>query len=571
MKKYLPFLIIAFLFTMDASAQLIPDAFVATYRITTPNESLNINRQSNYNYNYTVDWGDGSPLTTTTSSSTHSYATPGDYDVSISGIYPARGLQSSNLSKLIEIKQWGNIVWGRCSQMFAGASNLTIISAIDAPDLSQVTSTSDMFSSTSSLANPDLNHWDVSNINFMGQMFLNSSFNGDIGNWNTSNVTDMYAMFESAALFNNDISNWNTSSVTSFSRMFRNATAFNQSIGNWNTSSLQGLGLENTFNGAQTFNQPIGNWDISGITSLSNTFSFAHSFNQDLNNWDVSNVTNMNGTFNRCFAFNQPLNTWDTSSVQYMGSLFNRTAFDQDISTWNTSQVIVMSNMFSQAATFNQDISSWNMSNVTEMRNMFNSATAFNQDIGTWDTSSVTTMESMFQAAASFNQDISGWDISQVTTMQNILKDFNAGTSFSIDNYSRLLDQWSQQNVQPNVRFDTSIAYCTAAQAARDALTNNPNNWTINDLGVNSTASCTLSNESYDSFEVDYSYDKFTRTLLINSSQDIIHLNIYNLSGQLVKNTSQSITDLSSVKDGLYIVQVSLNNSKTTSFKFVKY
>ena len=55
--------------------------------------------------------------------------------------------------------------------------------------------------------NGDISRWDVSNVKSMSWMFMNSSFNGDISEWNTSNVGTMRGMFQNSQ-FNGDISNW---------------------------------------------------------------------------------------------------------------------------------------------------------------------------------------------------------------------------------------------------------------------------------------------------------------------------------------------------------------------------
>lgn len=47
--------------------------------------------------------------------------------------------------KILEVMQWGNIAWESMNRAFWGSSNLQI-TAIDSPDLSNVTNMGSMFS-----------------------------------------------------------------------------------------------------------------------------------------------------------------------------------------------------------------------------------------------------------------------------------------------------------------------------------------------------------------------------------------------------------------------------------------
>ncbi len=96
----------------------------------------------------------------------------------------------------------------------------------------------------------------------------------------------------------------------------------------------------------------------------------------------------------------------------------------------------------------------------------------------------------MFYGATVFNQRLDTWNISNVTNMTDML----VGTAFTEAKYTRLLNSWSLLSVQPDVYFETDVQYCGAtAQAARDILTNAPNNWVITDGGA--TADCVIEAE----------------------------------------------------------------------------
>ncbi|MDA9628624.1 FG-GAP-like repeat-containing protein, partial [Flavobacteriaceae bacterium] len=126
-----------------------------------------------------------------------------------------------------------------------------------------VTDMSDLFKSRNS--NPDIGHWDTSNVTDMSNMFDNADyFNQDIGLWDTSSVTDMSNMFNATEIFNKDIGSWDTSKVEDMSYMFKTNDEFNQDIGSWDTSKV--TDMSQMFYGADAFDQDIGSWDTSSVT-----------------------------------------------------------------------------------------------------------------------------------------------------------------------------------------------------------------------------------------------------------------------------------------------------------------
>jgi len=139
--------------------------------------------------------------------------------------------------KILDTKNWGNIVWASFKNAFHGCNNMKV-TATDVPNLSNVTDMQNMFFEASS-ANPDTSNWDVSNVTDMSLMFYkSSSANPDTTNWDVSSVTDMYGMFRQASSANPDVSNWDVSSVTNMSRMFRQASSANPDVSNWDVSNV---------------------------------------------------------------------------------------------------------------------------------------------------------------------------------------------------------------------------------------------------------------------------------------------------------------------------------------------
>jgi surface protein len=440
-----------------------------------------------------IDWGDGITETVTQASIPnntlggnnveHTYASAGNYVIKVSvGLTRILFNDGGDRLKLLEIQNWGDIVWGaNQTSAFFGCENMQL-TATDSPNLSSVASLLGYFRGCT-LFNGDISGWDVSSVTNMSGMFQNATaFNQDIGGWDVSSVMSMSFMFQSATSFNQDIGTWDVSSVTSMLNMFFGATSFNQDIGGWDVSSVTSMG--GMFFGATSFNQDIGSWDVSSVTAMNSMFFGASSFNQDIGGWDVSSVTNMSNML-RSTPFNQDIGGWDVSSVTNMANMFiGANAFNQDIGSWDVSSVTSMSSMFNGAVAFNQDIGGWDVSSVTSMQDMFRSALAFNQDISGWDVSSVINMQEMFRLAAAFNQDIGGWDVSAVTNFTNFMFGKTAA-NYSAANLDSIYNGWSLLTVQPNlsISFNT-IKYTAAGQAGKDILTGAPNNWTITDGGT---------------------------------------------------------------------------------------
>jgi surface protein len=366
-------------------------------------------------------------------------------------------------SRLIDVKQWGNVAWTYMN--FYGCDELNI-TATDIPNLAGVTSMNEMF---------------------VGCIKLNGPTN--INSWNTSAVTDMSGMFRGARVFNQNIGLWNTAAVTKMSTMFMGAWAFNQDIGSWNTAVV--TKMDNMFYYAYYFNQNIGSWNTAAVTNMSGMFQHTATFNQNIGSWNTAAVTNMNNMFYSASVFNQNIGSWNTAAVVNMSYMFQYAyAFNQDIGLWNTSSVTDMRSIFNTAVAFNQNIGSWNTAAVKNMSSMFNDASTFNQNIGAWNTAAVTDMSSMFQNANAFNQNIGSWNIANATNMTNIF----TGTNVNVANYDATLIAWNNAgHINKNLGSVSPLKYC--ASAVRNTLTTPVNSggkgWTITGDGLNSVCATT--------------------------------------------------------------------------------
>jgi len=296
-------------------------------------------------YDYTIEWGDGSSDNGISGNITHTYDSPGIYQVTISGLFPRIYFNNSGDNrKILQVKQWGNQSWTSMENAFYGCEYLDITTN-DIPDLNKVVSMAYMFAGNySMLGNESFNNWDTSSVEHMSHLFQGANIsNINISSWDVSKVSNMSAMFLGSS-FNGTIGEWNVSNVTDMSDMFL-GTIFNQDISNWDISKLENA--RGMFLYAYYFNQDIGNWDVSKVKYMNEMFNGTNKFNQDISNWNVGNVINMSSMFAGAKEFNQSLGQWNTSKVEEMTSMFAKAIkFDQDLSNWNISNVSNMATMF---------------------------------------------------------------------------------------------------------------------------------------------------------------------------------------------------------------------------------
>ncbi|MGX1929919.1 BspA family leucine-rich repeat surface protein [Flagellimonas sp. 2504JD4-2] len=435
--------------------------FITTWKTDNPGVSadnqITIPTYLGETYNYSVDWGDGSSDSGVTGDITHTYATPGTYQVAITGDFPRIYFNFvGDNDKLLTVEQWGNIAWSSMEAAFAACLNLNVVAA-DSPDLTNVTSMKSMFNSCSFVQ-------------------INSSINS----WDTSAVTDMSFLFASATSFNANIDQWDTSNVTDMSGMFIMNDVFNQPIGVWNTSNVQNM--NSMFNMTGSFNQDIGGWDVANVTDATAMFRDAQAFNQDIGDWNVGQVRYMGIMFAGAISFNQDIGSWDVSQVTDMFAMFQQaSAFNQDIGGWNVGKVTNMLGMFDAATSFNQPINNWDVSNVTNMFAMFADATSFNQPLDDWEVSSVTDMTNLFLRATNFDQSLGNWDVGRVTSMVDMFRD----TELSQENYDNTLLGWGNlSSLQNNVQFNAGVSIYCNGEVSRKKLINEYA-WVISDSGKN--------------------------------------------------------------------------------------
>ena len=454
-----------------------------------------------------VDWGDTNSQTLT-ASTTHNYTSSGTYDIKI--------FDSVNGSKFTgfsspwttptytyekSILKWGDIEWQNNNWFYSSGSNNTDnkirveapAGSSNAPNLSNVTSLSDMFSSTFTAnrtgyfedVNGNLSDWDVSTITDMNRMFKTFDANGctiDIRNWNVSNVENFSKWGENSSIIFN-IDNWVTSSATNMSQMCNGVSSTSTGIENLvttNVTTLYQFGYV-TFDGNTKMVNNVLRWDVSNCTNFSAMGCNWATNSNFPSNWKLSDDASKNISMQQFCGIGALTAPYGVDDV----NAFATKTINQ---SWHGGSSYV----------------AWDVSNVTNFylfggqnNNVVQGGEFPNWNIGTWNiTSKTTNMLNMFATGQwrgsipnYFDQDLSGWDISGITSLNLI----NGATSrdrhrmnMSVSNYDATLIGWGAHaaNAQSGVTVNFGNSNYTGggtAEAGRTALVNA--GWTIIDGG----------------------------------------------------------------------------------------
>ncbi len=223
---------------------------------------------------FDVDWGDGNVDKNinlcTDARLDHTYSTGGVYEIKV---LSRLGLTHYNLTNSPDVLKWIDVVhWGanstltNYSNLFYGADSLTSISAIDTPDLTNVT-------------------------NFHS-MIRGSAINYDFSSWDFSNGKTFTFFALSSTSINSSIGGNNFPIMTHGPSFYQGVTT--------NTSSLSNLTVGGNvsyfFYNTQNFSfDTLTNVDFSSVTNATGFFQ-----NSDLNDTEYQNflvdLTGWNGT-----------------------------------------------------------------------------------------------------------------------------------------------------------------------------------------------------------------------------------------------------------------------------------
>jgi surface protein len=286
-------------------------SFITTWRTTTTNETITIPTAGS-GYNYNIITSDGQEFTGVTGSQSITFATAGDYDVSISGDFPRISINNGiDKDKIIDVKQWGNIVWYNFASAFRGASNL-VGTFTDAPNLANVTVFENLFRDCSSFS-ANLSSWDVSNVTSFKEAFLIFGV--------TAPSTPV-----------SGLGYWDMSSATTISAMLRNQTNYNEDLSSWNVSNVSDM--SNTFFGATSFDQNLSSWDIANVTNFTN---FAKNITFSTSNYDAILIgweSTLQGTYPNGSGYT-PIISINFGGAEYTGGGAAETARTSLINNFN--------------------------------------------------------------------------------------------------------------------------------------------------------------------------------------------------------------------------------------------
>ena len=251
---------------------------------------------------FTVDWGDTTITTETGGTISHTYASGIPTSIVSIGAENDSGAfttfafnNSGSKSDLLDVPQWGSIVWSSLSSMFRGCNNTSFqISATDAPIIIGTGTSRSMayMFNNADYFNSDINHWDISNITGGG-----------------STIRDM---FNSADNFNQNLSSWNIQTTSAYAMLSSNNMStenFTDTIVGWAVTVYKNLGLYNvglqanygrTFDCSRTSDNASGqtyaakygsDWTATGWTDAGDALDYLTGATA---NWTISNYTPQN-------------------------------------------------------------------------------------------------------------------------------------------------------------------------------------------------------------------------------------------------------------------------------------
>jgi surface protein len=312
--------------TFTGTAEIALTGFLMTIRTTGPTENFTVLGSSAAGtYNGTIDYGDGSATKHFSAwddpDFTHEYAVADDYQIKITGIFPA--IQYNNVGdkdSVISVENWGDVGWTISNGAFRGCLNLTEVTAIDGQFLSGSNTFDGMFRDCSSLTQVEATAWDTGSVINMGNMFNGCGLltSVDVSGWDTALVTTTSNMFLGcSSLLSLDTDNWNTALVDTMLGMFNGCTSITSiGVANWDVGEVTDM-LSMFFQCGDLVTLDVSGWLPAKLILATNMFRDCGSLvTLDVSGWTVGALVNAGSMFRSCTLLSDlAIDGWDISSV----------------------------------------------------------------------------------------------------------------------------------------------------------------------------------------------------------------------------------------------------------------
>ena len=447
-------------------------------------------------YNFQVSWGDG------TNSSidswdhpdvVHTYATGGEYDISITGTFEgvmfsrhgdeeAGGTGNVDCLKLLEVSSWGaqtyldidvqvnpfhplstpgTVIRDRnkttgtndnASSMFDGCANWNDVSG-QKPNFKYI---SDARHANSGFADKGGKHWGSSNNSRMFRWNNNMAF--DMGVWGPEDEPFIggshYGMFQFRA-----VPEGSSDMKLNFYWTDANPNYGAYSIGSFRLADNSG----NYVNTTMSFDTT--NWTMKpNLYSLQASFNGLRGFDGDVSGLVVPGVKNIYGCFANNVSFTgKGVETWDTSTVEIFSTTFqNCDSFNKSVSHFTFGAPCSTNSMFFKCDIFNQSVSDWDVQNIISTARMFKQASSFNNGGQAWTNAHWklnTSFSEMFRNSP-FDQDVRKWIL---PSSADVPERFSMASMFYTTPFNRPIDTFEEDGVKywdmSNCKITSSMFY----------------------------------------------------------------------------------------------------------------
>lgn len=427
-------------------------------------------------YDFTVDWGDSSTDSITSwnqSEITHTYSTPGIYQISITGTFEGANFHRNEATghmdcrKLIETSRWGSSffidlasyvtiydtpsssadqmkggVWDGCVNWYDTSESPplfkkcgTVKTDFPEADGRKFSSSVRSFRGTNSL-DSDLSHWTSPTSKFSGSLFT----------FGQQRAAKVGVNFRYNWIFEPEGEGAYESALENLRRK-----AFPSEAEVDNGSSFQNMHPSSTNFDVTNFNPPQFSYSLKSFAKAANEFD------GDTSGLVTSSCTNLNTAFGKNPSFTgKGVQTWNTSGCNDFVTLFNDcSSFNKYIGHFKFAPGSNTQSMLHAARSFNQSCSDWGdeVKNIVSVARLFKSAVAFNNGDVTdsslvpWTNAHWKTCESFFEmfAFSNFNQDVSKWILPNST---DVPQKFSTVAMFRATPFNQPVDTYEEDGVK---------------------------------------------------------------------------------------------------------------------------